>query len=111
LSKGPSSSESSSVSQQYIQYLVDEAVMPMKYSTNTSLVLGGDVSLDHVVSHPIKPVVEEMAAPMQYSIDPTLLLKTENSKEVTSSMQYSVDPTLLLESDVSSDHVMDDFRG
>jgi hypothetical protein len=45
LSKGPSSSKSSSVS----QHLVEKAVVPMQYSNENTLALGGDASLDHVV--------------------------------------------------------------
>jgi hypothetical protein len=43
---------------------------------------------------------------MQYSIDPTLLLESDNPKEVTLSMQYSITPTLLLEGGTSFDHVI-----
>jgi hypothetical protein len=61
LSEGPSSSESSLVSQQSIQSLVDEVIVSIPISSpDTSLILGGDASLDHVVSHPIQPVVEEV---------------------------------------------------
>jgi hypothetical protein len=60
------------------------------------LFLGSDASLDHVVSHPIQPMVEEVVMPMQSSVDPTLLLESDKSKEVTLSMQSSVNPTLLL---------------
>jgi hypothetical protein len=49
LSEGPSSSQSSLVSQKCIQSLVDEVVSLVQYSTDTTLILGGDVSLDHVV--------------------------------------------------------------
>jgi hypothetical protein len=67
---------------------------------------GGDVSLDHVVSHPIQPTVEEVVVPMKSLADPPLLLKSDKSKEVTFSMQYSVNPTLLLEGYTSFDHVL-----
>jgi hypothetical protein len=84
LSEGPSSSESSSVSQQSIQSLVDEVVMLMQSSVDTTLILGGDASLDHVVSHPIQPVVEEVVMSMQSSVDPTLLLESDKSTKVVS---------------------------
>jgi hypothetical protein len=64
------------------------------------------VSLDHVVSHPIQPMVEEVVMSMQSSVDPTLLLESDKSKEVTLSMQSSVNPTLLLGGDASFDHVL-----
>jgi hypothetical protein len=51
-------------------------------------------------------LVEEVVVLMQYWSDPTLLLESENSKEVTLSMQSLVNPTLLLEGDVSFDHVL-----
>jgi hypothetical protein len=105
LSEGPSSSESSSVSQQPIQSLVDEVVMSMQYSVDTTLILGGDASLDHVVSHPIQPMVEEVVMPMQSLVDPTLLLESDESTKVVSLMQSSVDPTLLSGSDASFDYV------
>jgi hypothetical protein len=106
LSEDPSSSESSLVSQHSNQYLVDKVVMSMQYSADTTLVLGGDASLDHVVSHPIQPVVEEVVVSMQSSVDPTLLLESDKSKEVVLSMQSLVDPTPLSGSDVSFDHVL-----
>jgi hypothetical protein len=62
LSDDSSSSESSSVSQHSNKSLVDKVVMPIKYLADTTLVLGGDVSLDHVVMHPIQPMVEEVVA-------------------------------------------------
>jgi hypothetical protein len=43
---------------------------------------------------------------MQSSVDPTLLLESDKSKEVTLSMQYSTNPTLLLGGDASFDHVL-----
>jgi hypothetical protein len=67
------------VSQQLIQSLIDELVVPMQSSGNTTLVLGDDVSLDHVVSHPIQPVVEEVVVLIQSSFDPTLLLESDES--------------------------------
>jgi hypothetical protein len=57
LSKGPFSFESSSVSQQIIQPLVDEVVGAMQSLTDPTLLSGGDASFDHVVSQPIQPVV------------------------------------------------------
>jgi hypothetical protein len=83
LSEGPSSSVSSLVSQQSNQSLVDEVIMSIPYSADTTLILGGDASLDHVVSHPIQPVVEEVVmCPMQSSTDPTLLLESDQSSKV-----------------------------
>jgi hypothetical protein len=107
---GPSSSESSLVFHQYIQYLVDEAVVPMQYSPYTTPVLGGDSSLDHVVSHPIQPLVEEVVVLMQSSIDPTLLLESDKSKEVVSPMQYLTDPSPLSGSDAYFNHVLTIFN-
>jgi hypothetical protein len=86
--------------------LVDKVVMPMKYSAKTTLLLGGDASLDHVFFHPIQSVVEEMVTLMQYSTDPSLLLESDKSKEVISMMQYSTNPTLLLGIDVSFENVL-----
>jgi hypothetical protein len=80
-------SESSLVSQQSIQSLVDEVVMSMQSLVDTTLILGGDVSLDHVVSHPIQPVVEEVVEPMQSSFDPTLLLESDQFSKVVELMQ------------------------
>jgi len=96
LFEGPSSSKSSSVSLQSIQSLVDEAVVPMKCSTNTTLFWGVDESLDHVVSNLIQPVAEEVVVSMQSLVDPTLLLESDKYTKVVSLMQYSTDPTLLL---------------
>jgi hypothetical protein len=58
---GPSSSESYLVSQ---PYFVDTAVMSMQYLDGTPLLLGGDASLDLVVSHPIQPMVMLMQSSM-----------------------------------------------
>jgi hypothetical protein len=77
----------------------------MQYLVDPTLLLGGDASLDHVVSHPIQPVVEEVVMPMQSLVDPTLLLESDESTKVISPMQYLVDPTLLLGSDASFDYV------
>jgi hypothetical protein len=78
----------------------------MQYSTNTTPIFGGDVSLDLVLSHPIQPTVEEVFVSMQSSIDPTLLLESDKSKEVTLLMQFSVNPTLILGGDASFDHFL-----
>jgi hypothetical protein len=43
---------------------------------------------------------------MQSLVDPTLLLESENPKEVTLSMKYLVNPTLFLEGGVSFDHAL-----
>jgi hypothetical protein len=40
--------------------LVDKKTIPMQYLIDTTLVLGGYASLDHVVSHPVQPTVVEM---------------------------------------------------
>jgi len=58
LSKGSSSSELYSVSQQTIQSFVDEVVFSMQSSPNTTLILGGDASLYRVVSHHFQQVVD-----------------------------------------------------
>jgi hypothetical protein len=50
LSGGPPGSGPYLVSQ---PSLLDTKLVPMKYSVDTTLVLGGDASLDHVVLHPI----------------------------------------------------------
>jgi hypothetical protein len=71
-------------------------VVSMQSLTDTTLVLGGDASLDLVLLHPIQPMVEGVVVPMKSSADPTLLLESDNSKEVTLPMQSSVNPTLLL---------------
>jgi hypothetical protein len=81
-------------------------VLSMQYSTDTTPVFGGDASLDHVVLHPIQPMFEELVVSMQSSVDPTLLLESEKSKEVTLLMKSSINPTLLLGGDVSFDHVL-----
>jgi hypothetical protein len=43
---------------------------------------------------------------MQSSANPTLLLESDKSKEVTLPMQYLVNPSLILGGDVSFDHVL-----
>jgi hypothetical protein len=67
---GPSGSKSSLVSQHSNPSLVDTLVMSMKYSADTPLLLGGDASLDLVVSHPIQPII----VLIQYSTDTTPIL-------------------------------------
>jgi hypothetical protein len=90
--------ESSSVSLQSVHPLVDEVVMSMQYSADTTPLLGGNAPSYHVVSQPIQPLVEEVVVPIQSSIDPTLLLESVDSTKVVTLMQSSVDPTLPLES-------------
>jgi hypothetical protein len=93
-----------------LDHVVSQHVQPvvvlMQSLTGTTHVLESDVSLDHVVSHPDQPTVEEVVMPMKYSTNPTLLLKSKNSKEVTLLMQSSANPTLLLGGDASFDHVL-----
>jgi hypothetical protein len=106
LSSGSSGSGSSLVFQQYNPSLVDTSVVMMQSSTDTTLLLGGDASLDHVVSH----LVQSTVVSMQSSVDTTLAFGSDASldhvvshpfqrmvEEVVVSMQSSVDPTLLLE--------------
>jgi hypothetical protein len=92
----PLSFELSSVSQIYNPYSVDSVVMSMQYLADTTLVLGSDVSLYHVVSYPIQPTIEEVVVLMQSSFDPTLLLESDKYNEVTLSMKSSINPTLFL---------------
>jgi hypothetical protein len=66
-----------------VSYPIQALVMTMKSPIDTTHVFGGDASLDLVVSHPIQPTVEEVVVSMQYSINPTLLLESEKSKEMT----------------------------
>jgi hypothetical protein len=54
--------------------------MSIQYSTETNLVFGGDASLDHVVSHPVQPMVM--------------------------SIQSSTDTTPIFGGDASLDHVV-----
>jgi hypothetical protein len=89
-----------------ILHLVQPVVMLMQSLADTTPVLGIDASLDLVVSHSIQPMVEEVVVPMQSSVNPTLLLKSNKSKEVTLSMQFLVNPTLLLRGDAYFDHVL-----
>jgi len=80
---GLSSSKSSLVSQQPIQSLVEELVVLMQSSVDTTLISRADASLDHVASQPIQLVVEEMVMLMQSSTNPTLLLESvEYMKEI-----------------------------
>jgi hypothetical protein len=78
----------------------------MQSLADTTLVLRGDASLDHVFSHAIELVVEEVVMLMQFLVNPTLLLESKKSKEVTSPMKYSANPTLLFMSDAPFDHVL-----
>jgi hypothetical protein len=77
----------------------------MRSSTDPTPLLGGDVPVYHVLSQPIKLVVEKVITPIQSSTDPTLILESVESTKVVTPMQSSADPTLLLESDVSTDYV------
>jgi hypothetical protein len=51
-------------------------------------------------------MIEEVVTPMQSSFDPTLLLESDKSKEVTLSMKYSANPTLLFGGDAYFNHVL-----
>jgi hypothetical protein len=51
--------------------------MLIQSSADPTLVLGGEVPLDHVVSQPIQLLVEKVVMPMQSSTDPTPLLGGE----------------------------------
>jgi hypothetical protein len=62
------------------------------------------VPSDHVVSHPIQPLVEEVVTQMKYSADPTLLLESVESTKVFVSKPCLVDPTLIKGSDVSIEY-------
>jgi hypothetical protein len=59
----------------------------MKYSVNTTLIVGSDVSLDLVVSHPFQPTVEEVVVSMKSLTNPTLLFKGDKFEEVKLPMQ------------------------
>jgi hypothetical protein len=100
----PSSSKSSSISQQYIQSLVDEVVLK-QYFSDTTLTLGDEASLYHFVSHPFQPMVEEVVSSMQSSANPTSLLGSDESIKVVSPMQYLADTTLISRSDVGFKYV------
>jgi hypothetical protein len=104
--EGPSSSVSSLDSQQSNQSLVNEVIVLIASLANKTLILGGDASLYHVLSHYIQTVVEEVVMPMQFSANPTLLLESDHSStKVVEPMQSSVDPTLLSRSDAYFDYV------
>jgi hypothetical protein len=45
------------------------------YSPNLTPVIEGDVSLIHVVMHPLQPRIEEGVIPLKYLVNPTLLVK------------------------------------
>jgi hypothetical protein len=70
------------------------------------LFLGGDSYLNHVVFHNIQPTIEEVVMLMQYSVDPTLLLESGKSKEVTFPKKSSVNTTLLFGGDAYFNHVL-----
>jgi hypothetical protein len=92
LSKIPSSYESSLVSQQSIQSLVEEVVVPMQSSIDPTFFLESDESTKVVLS-------------MKSSVNPTLLLESNESTKVVSSMQSSTNPTPLSGSDASFNYV------
>jgi hypothetical protein len=78
----------------------------MKYLAETTLVLGGDSSVDHVFFHPIQPTIEEMVMLTKSSVNPTLFLDSDKSKEVKLPMKSLANPTILLGVDASFDHVL-----
>jgi hypothetical protein len=97
--------ESFLVPQHYNPSLVEKMVMLMQSSSDTTLLLGGDVSLDHVVSHHVQPMVVSMQSSTNntpiFGSDASLDLVFSHPiqptiEEVVIPMQYSVDPTLLL---------------
>jgi hypothetical protein len=96
---------SSLVSQKYNQSLVDEVIMTIPSSADIGLIFGGDVTLDHIVSHLFQLVAEEVVMLMQSLVDPTLLLESDHSSKVVESMQYSANPTILPRSDASFNYV------
>ena len=51
--------------------------MSMQSSADPTPLLGGEVRLDLVVSHPIQPLVEKVVMSMQSSTNPTPLLRGE----------------------------------
>jgi hypothetical protein len=59
-----------------------KVVMPMQSSIDPTPILGGEVSLDHVVPQPIQPLVAKVVMPMQSLDDPTLLLGSGVSIEL-----------------------------
>jgi hypothetical protein len=79
LSARSSDYESSKVSSQSIQPLVDEVFMPMQSVADSTLLFGSDSPSYHVVSQPIQLVVEEVIVLMQSLVYPTLLLESVES--------------------------------
>jgi hypothetical protein len=71
----PLGSESYLVSQHPNPSLVDTMIVSMQSLVDTTLVLGIDVSLDHVVLHPVQPPI----MPMQYSSHTTLVSRSDAS--------------------------------
>jgi hypothetical protein len=119
LSARSSNSGSSAVSSQSIQPLVEKVVTLMQSSTDPTLLLGGEVPLDHLVSQPIQSWVAKVVMPMQSSTDPTPHLGGEVPLDLVVSqpmqplvekvvmlMQSSTDPTPLLGGEVPLDHVV-----
>jgi hypothetical protein len=45
--------------------MFEKVVMLMQSSTNPTPLLGGDVTIDHVGSQPIQPVVHKVVMPMK----------------------------------------------
>jgi hypothetical protein len=77
----------------------------MKYLVDPTLIFGGDMSLDPIVSGTFQPMIEQVVVSMKPSVDPTLLLESDMSTKVIKTMQYFSDPTLLFGSDASIDYV------
>jgi hypothetical protein len=77
LSKGPSIYESFLVSQQPIQPVVEEVVMPTQYLVDPTLLLESDKS-------------KEVISSMQFLVDPTLLLGSDASFDHVLSISSSV---------------------
>jgi hypothetical protein len=67
-----------------------KVVMPMQSSTDPTPLLGGEVSLDHVVPQPIQPLVAKVVMPMQSLDDPTLLLGSGVSIDYVFSISGSI---------------------
>jgi len=59
--------------------VIEEVVVSTQSSVDPTLILGGDVSLDHVVFQYIQPMVEEVIMLMQSSVDPNFLFGSEPS--------------------------------
>jgi hypothetical protein len=119
LSASSSNYESSEVSSQSIQPLVEKVITLMQSSDDPTPLLGGEVPLDHVVLQPIQPLVTKVVMPMQSSTDPTPLLGGEVPlyhvvlhpirplvAKVVMPMQSSTDPTPLLGGEVPLYHVV-----